>query len=445
MDSASQWTKGNAVDVLQTKLSHPLVAQDILDLPVKVFADMISSDELMVEKEEDTYFAVLDWVRHDSVDRKDCLQGLLKLLRYGSLSTDFIQEQLAKETLLKGCHKCSAVLREQMSTVHEHKTERQSTKDVPVIVGLQNDKAFCHDMESGTTYKIMPPVELFMSCPFDLNAAVEQNTIFAISSGQATRYPFVKCQLGVGGHQGVVSESWHCLPWGKLKRDICCLVALKGLVYAIGGDYSGAVECFDPKTNQWEQVASLQKPCHCTIFAVASDCNIFVIESRTKSGADFNECTVEKYDPIEDTWELVAPMPRHNAVETCPGVVFDAVVVQEKIFALEDHSSLCKVYDLNLDTWVTIAAHHETPTCGVDKLLNIDNVLYAFEMDNTRNVQTKASRFDQETNNWQNVELFGPKHLDCFTLFGMKVKTFYLKSLTVAPADFIPSLFVPRK
>lgn len=445
MDSAaftSPWMKRNTEKVVRSKLPRPLVTKETINLPVKMFADIISDDELMVEKEEDVYFAILNWVRHDTENREDYLQDLLKLLRYGSLSTDFTQEQLMKEPLLKGSPRCSAVFRERMSRAPDHKKERRSTKDVPVVVGLQSDKAFCHDMKSGATYMITPPDELFMPCPFDLNAAVEQNTIFAISAGHATKYPFAKCKLGPD-HRGEILDGWHCLPWCKLQRDNCCLVTLKGLVYVVGGENNGAVECYDSKSDQWKRVASLQKPCHCTT-AVATDSNIFVIESRTKTGVEF-EHTVQKYDPVEDKWEFVAPIPgNNNGVETCSGVVFDAVFVHEKIYALEDHNSLCKVYDLNLNKWLTVAAPNKTPTCEVDKLLNIDNELYAFEMDMTKNVQTKTFKLDQKGNEWQEVELFGSKHLDGFTLLSMKVKRFYLQSLTIAPADFIPSLFVPR-
>ena len=73
---------------------------EYLEFSVEVLA-VISRDELMVKKEEDVYFAVLSWVRHDVNNRQKYLQDLLERLRYGFLPVTFLREQIEKEPLLK--------------------------------------------------------------------------------------------------------------------------------------------------------------------------------------------------------------------------------------------------------------------------------------------------------------------------------------------------------
>lgn len=115
------------------------------------------------------------------------------------------------------------------------------------------------------------------------------------------------------------------LPPAPTSRCRSGVVSLDGCIYVIGG-YAfggtadegplhplGVVECFNPATNIWREVAPLSAPRFMCKAVAAGGC-IYTIGGLDLQGHP--PIPVERYDPALDTWTLVAPMPMQRcAVE----------------------------------------------------------------------------------------------------------------------------------
>ncbi len=130
--------------------------------------------------------------------------------------------------------------------------------------------------------------------------------------------------------------------------------ALDGYLYAVGGqtDTSGYgtnhVQKYDPETDEWVQVASLQQKRHSLDCAVV-DGYIYAIGGHVYNSMNTNE----RYDPSTNTWAFMAPKP---TPVSGPGV---AVGCDGKIYTFGGHrygsnQSVIEVYDPGTNSWQNV-------------------------------------------------------------------------------------------
>lgn len=91
------------------------------------------------------------------------------------------------------------------------------------------------------------------------------------------------------------------------KRFQLQLVSLNGRLLAVGGrsnwtEFLNCVECYDPFTNTWDFIASMnhKRGAHS---AVVHKNRLYVIGGYSKN--DFINESVEYYDPLVDKWTMV--------------------------------------------------------------------------------------------------------------------------------------------
>ena len=142
-----------------------------------------------------------------------------------------------------------------------------------------------------------------------------------------------RCVYALGGFGGnrnatlrtverfdVHTQDWQPIAPMKEPRRALSAVALPDGIYVIGGyngaaqgvkgktqtqQYLSSVEKYDFATRRWSSVAKLNEP-RCSLAAVASqDCQyIYAIGGFNGAPTD----TVERYDVISNTWEVVTSM-----------------------------------------------------------------------------------------------------------------------------------------
>ncbi len=156
------------------------------------------------------------------------------------------------------------------------------------------------------------------------------------------------------------TDTWTTkAPLWTAMHNVSVVAADNGLVYAIGGTntygvYHGLtrVDAYNPADNTWTTVAPMPTGRWAAAGVLASDGNIYVIGGRAETATyttPFN--TVEAYNPATDTWTTKAPLPTGRsslaAIATGDG----------KIYAMggtEDGNNMTDrvdVYDLATDTW----------------------------------------------------------------------------------------------
>jgi N-acetylneuraminic acid mutarotase len=110
------------------------------------------------------------------------------------------------------------------------------------------------------------------------------------------------------------SGGWRDLAPMPTARANLATAEVGGLVYAVGGlddvDNSDVVETFNPRTGRWATSVPLPQP---RAFAGAAGLGglLYVAGGEVKLAPDTYEVTnsVVVYDPKNDTWRSVAPMP----------------------------------------------------------------------------------------------------------------------------------------
>lgn len=113
------------------------------------------------------------------------------------------------------------------------------------------------------------------------------------------------------------TDTWAVLPDLPTQRNHLAAAAIGGKVYVAGGRFGGGVgsemtavlEVFDPRTNTWEQKASMPTPRGGVNGTAARGC--FYVFGGEGNDAHpqgvFDQ--MEVYNPVTDTWQTLQPIP----------------------------------------------------------------------------------------------------------------------------------------
>jgi N-acetylneuraminic acid mutarotase len=168
------------------------------------------------------------------------------------------------------------------------------------------------------------------------------------------------------------ADAWEALPDLPEPRHHLSLIALDGAVYIAGGldqAANSATETFwryDPGAGAWESLAPLPQGPRGSLGGGALDGAIYIVggSAGTLSGPATGD--LARYDPSQDRWELLAPMPtprEHLGVAAGAGLL---VAIGGRDGSLEDHSMLSatEIYDPATDQWRT-GAELPVPRAGL--------------------------------------------------------------------------------
>jgi len=160
------------------------------------------------------------------------------------------------------------------------------------------------------------------------------------------------------------ADSWEALADLPAPRHHLCLVALDGAVYLAGGldrEANRATDTFwryDPSANAWETLAPLPQGPRGSLGGGAIDGALYITGGSSGDLAGPATADLARYDPAEDRWELLTPMPtprEHLGVAAAAGRL---VAIGGRNGSHEDLAMLSatEIYDPATDTWQTGAA-----------------------------------------------------------------------------------------
>ena len=92
--------KEKCCEVININFSTVMKTEDFLTLNVKQVMEWVSSDDVIVNAEEDIFQGIVKWVSHDKSEREKHIPGLLHQIRLSSISHDFVLNTLVKEELM---------------------------------------------------------------------------------------------------------------------------------------------------------------------------------------------------------------------------------------------------------------------------------------------------------------------------------------------------------
>ncbi|XP_013378804.1 kelch-like protein 41 [Lingula anatina] len=346
-------------------------------LPVDFMEDLLSSDELNIEKEELAFNALLQWVSWDVVNRGQHLLHLLKCLRFPFMSGEVIQQTVLPS--VKAVTSDPDVLcylavvtntGERDQTAGDHIEEctmvprvgMYNAELIVFVAGSQKEETrsvCCFDPVTKENYCAIPPnVSFDFRYRLDYHEAVvtSQNQIFCLGGIFFPDHKYTGPALNSVKLYNARKMQW--IDKQSMREPRCAFAAVvhQGKIYAIGGkpayldaDPLSSVESYEIEADHWTMVSPMPFALYHHAAVVCQEV-IYVIGGLDASSRVTN--VFLSYDPVMDSWTTVVPQPK------VPRAEFAAAVYERRIYiaggrAQERDSTLSsvEVYDPVENRW----------------------------------------------------------------------------------------------
>ncbi|KAJ3611857.1 hypothetical protein NHX12_021870 [Muraenolepis orangiensis] len=331
--------KQSAKRMLEHKFPTVYRQQAFLQLSHELLVDVLSSDNLNVEKEETVREAAMLWLEYNMESRSQHLSSVLSQIRIDALSEVTQRAWFQglppndKSVVVQGLYKSMpkffkprlGMTKEDMLIFMEAMWEAEGIH----VVADVSYRAVCYSPQAEKLYKLSNP-------PGDLQKVgtlvTPDNDVF-IAGGQMALKNSI-ANHGRGGKLQAVFRPVDSFYWLDAQQNawvaktpmLCArirpsLVSCEGHIYAIGGD---------------------------------------------SAGGELNKRTVERYDCEKDEWSMASPLPFAWHWST-------SVAAHDRIYVMTHDLTYC--YFPRADTWVEMAAR-KTSRCFASAAALGDLVFY---------------------------------------------------------------------
>ena len=296
-----------------------MTTEEFLTTPFNVLQNLIHSENLNVQSEEEVLDALLYWYSHDVSLRHKSMISLLQYTKLPLIPLAVLQEKLLSHKALASDETCMVLVSQAML--------------------FQNDDASKSIISNTNDFN-----------PFIARKSVSQSLLVYAVGGEM--HPG-RSTVGTVDEYNPAKDSWRQLTSMTCARRGVGVGILNGLLYALGGSDGlqalRLVECYDPIKNSWARVADLNEDRSSVAAAVVNDI-LYAI-----GGYDgIMNClsSIEKYNPETNTWSYVRSMNIPRSMVSV-GVINNSLFVIGGYDGASDLSS-CEMYTPESDKWVTI-------------------------------------------------------------------------------------------
>ena len=232
---------------------------EILELPGDLLERYISSNDLVVEAEEEVYKIIMQWVNVDLAHREPDMQQMMSHIRPHLMSHKYLKETSVSNELLRNVgapeefiSRTSGKYKFTGTILRRRPTKTRSRRLVVVVGGVGPANTKLKDL------KCYDPCNHKWSTLTQLPNSVESVGSVAVVGNNI-------CVTGLDGKVWLYwtgEESWiEMATMGKRARQRHACASLKDFVYLVGG-YDGAsrlaaVDCFNPASGEWAEVRTL--------------------------------------------------------------------------------------------------------------------------------------------------------------------------------------------
>ncbi|XP_072544408.1 kelch-like ECH-associated protein 1A [Salminus brasiliensis] len=342
-------------EYINTHFSEVTKEEEFFSLSHCQLLELISQDSLKVLCETEVYKACIDWVRWDVEGRAQYFHALLNAVHIYALPAKFLKRQLQSCPILSKANSCKDFL----SKIFQDMTLR---KPLPPTPHRGNQLIY---VAGGYNQHSLASMEAFDP---------QRNTWLKLAEMESPRSGLGACVLfglfyAVGGRNlslqsNVDSEALSCYnpmtnQWTQLAslntpRNRVGVGELDGSIYAVGGSHGSmhhnTVERYDPEANRWTVVTPMSVA---RLGAGVAGCGgaLYVVggfdgENRWK--------TVERYQPDSNAWQHVAPM---NTVRSGLGVAcMDSYIYAVGGYDGQTQLNTMERYNVARDVWEPLAS-----------------------------------------------------------------------------------------
>ena len=344
-------------DVINTNFSVVMETEDFLKLDQKQVMEWVSSDDVIVDAEENIFKGIVKWVSHNMSGREENVPELLHQVRLPFVSHDFLINELVKEELLtKNSAFCSQfmihVVKSLLSSNDgeaSHQPRKCQVTHVEGIFLCGGRKTLCYFPQRNMWHRMADTLfEHFTFTPAQYKHKIyildvgshnmdeamarvmeylEDNNTWAAAQGTAasiniTHYAVLNVDLYalcLRQNKGEIYRyNAECNNWNGMKslpfdqRD-ACIVTDGQLLYIIGGSNEHRTSRYDSRDEKWEELACINEG-RLNAFGAAMNGKIYIAGGRRKSGfKGLSSCEV--YNTATNEWQLMPSLkiPRLSA------------------------------------------------------------------------------------------------------------------------------------
>ena len=336
-----------ATEYICNHLSSIWETKEYLCLDFTEVKELICGERLVIKTqrgEEEVFEGIIAWVNHDTENREHYFEDLFRHVRLSAMSVQFITEVIERDELVTRSHDSQSLVTQTLGVPDEERDEPRGVTESIVLLS-KNGCASCfipatetwYDLARLPSFNEMRAVTICEGFVYaigweDDRLTIEkfdpQKNIWSEVLSTLTSLPmaavsvedsiFLLMENGVTRFKPADSSWLDMAPMDSSRRGLCA-VSLNGLVYAIGG-HDGlrqlgldSVERYDPQSDEWEYVSSMDEKRSFASATVMGN-KIFVVGGTGDYFLPLQNC--ELYDPITDTWSLLAAelcVPRSNA------------------------------------------------------------------------------------------------------------------------------------
>uniref|UniRef100_A0A3Q1F8H4 Kelch-like family member 40a n=1 Tax=Acanthochromis polyacanthus TaxID=80966 RepID=A0A3Q1F8H4_9TELE len=277
---------------------YPVVVrdQDFLQLGPSELAILITSDALNVEREEQVFESLMEWVGHDETNRLKNLPELLHCVRFRLIPLDYFKEKVERHQFIR----FSQEIKKELDLVKDAHKGR-----LPKPKKMENDGAKWgegsedeEDDEEGYLPGILNNNPRF--------GMFEMELILMINDTGTVAYD------PVGNECFVVSEST------EIPKNHSSMVTSQNQVFVVGGllyneenkdePFSSYFLQFDPVSSEWLGMPSQPNP-RCLFGLTEAENSIFVVGGKELKDGEHALSSVMIYDRQSFKWGESDPLP----------------------------------------------------------------------------------------------------------------------------------------
>lgn len=356
----------SALDFIHRNFVEVSKQDEFLQLTKTSLLEMLESEELKIESEEQVFEAAMRWVVHDLSRGREALGNILEQIRLPLVSPKFLEQYLVTcqsasikrmlAGILDGYRNYQSLARSQQRV---HTQPRRASRKCFFIIGGYSRTVGGRWSDTSSLY-----------------------TVEKFDSFSQTCDSFTTAQMSF-------ARSGHAV------------TSIGGLIYAIGGENDSliydTVECYDPVLNSWSVVAPLTAPRVACGVCVVED---FIFVMGGWVGSEIAE-NIERYDPGLDQWVVVGKVETkrfHLGVAEMDGLIYVAGGLSD----LGEELKVFECYNPVSDSWMRQPdMRHRRAYLG---LATLGSVLYAVGGSNeSEGALASVERFDLDTSQWTEV------------------------------------------
>lgn len=356
----------SALDFIHRNFVEVSKQDEFLQITKTSLLQMLESEELKIESEEQVFEAAMRWVVHDLSRGREALGNILEQIRLPLVSPKFLEQYLVTcqsasikrmlAGILDGYRNYQSLARSQQRV---HTQPRRASRKCFFIIGGYSRTVGGRWSDTSSLY-----------------------TVEKFDSFSQTCDSFTTAQMSF-------ARSGHAV------------ASIGGLIYAIGGENDSliydTVECYDPVLNSWSVVAPLTAPRVACGVCVVED---FIFVMGGWVGSEIAE-NIERYDPDLDQWVVVGKVKTkrfHLGVAEMDGLIYVAGGLSD----LGEELKVFECYNPVSDSWMRQPdMRHRRAYLG---LATLGSVLYAMGGSNeSEGALASVERFDLDTSQWTEV------------------------------------------